>query len=132
MTEGHLKMIADVWTVPCGPHDFGVDTTGCACPQGDPRPVISGLLREIERLRRPQPPGAGVVDVARTLLGRRVVVTVNKERLEAGGGESSALPIEYVGVLHAVTEDGEVALVDDDGVRAYCWPLLEIRPAVTP
>jgi hypothetical protein len=41
----------DRWMRPCGPHDLGIDFTGCACPEGDPRPVVAALVAEVERLR---------------------------------------------------------------------------------
>ena len=116
LTDERLEEIAAKWAVPCGPHDLGVDTVGCACPDGDPRPVIAGLLAEIGRLRylltpRAQP-DAMPMAAARALMGREVVVTVQREKLESYGVAAGAdLPIEFRGVL------------------AYCWPLLEIRPA---
>lgn len=73
------------------------------------------------------PPGT-VTGAARRLLGQRVVVTVQREKLEQfAAGPVAEIPVEFTGVLHAVTEDGEVTLMQDDGTRAYCWPLLEIR-----
>lgn len=42
---------AAVWTAQCGPCDAGLPM-GCACPTGDPRPVISALLADVERLGR--------------------------------------------------------------------------------
>lgn len=40
------------WMQVCGPCDYGIHNyTGCACPEGDPRPVVVKLVAEIERLR---------------------------------------------------------------------------------
>jgi len=134
LTDEQVEEIAGKWAVPCGPCDLGVDTVGCACPEGDPRPVIAKLLAEIGRLRYLLTPrtkhDAMPMEAARALMGREVIVTVQREKLEQYGvGATAGLPIEYRGVLHALTEDGEVTLVGENGVRAYCWPLLEIRPA---
>lgn len=36
----------------CGPHDYGIDVGACGCPPGgDPRPIVSRMAQEIERLR---------------------------------------------------------------------------------
>lgn len=50
MSALDLDAISREWLNQCGPHDFGVTTAGCACPDGDPRPVISRLVTEVERL----------------------------------------------------------------------------------
>jgi hypothetical protein len=50
-TEDVLKA-AEPWMRQCGPHDVGVDSVGCACPpDDDPRPIVSRLAAEVERLR---------------------------------------------------------------------------------
>lgn len=48
-----LDAIAAEWLKQCGPHDYGVDTAGRNCLESgeDPRPVISRLVAEVERLR---------------------------------------------------------------------------------
>ena len=46
-----LDAITKEWLTQCGPHDYGVDSAGCNCPPGEPRPVISNLVAEVERLR---------------------------------------------------------------------------------
>lgn len=46
-----LDAIRAEWLRQCGPHDYGVDTAGCTCPAGDPRPVIMRLADEVERQR---------------------------------------------------------------------------------
>lgn len=52
MADLDLEAIAAQWLNVCGPHDYGIhDYSGCACPDGDPRPVISQLVAEVERLR---------------------------------------------------------------------------------
>jgi hypothetical protein len=51
-TEDVLKA-AQPWMQQCGPHDYGVDTAPCGCPpDGDPRPIVSRLAGEVERLSR--------------------------------------------------------------------------------
>jgi hypothetical protein len=43
---------AGPWMQQCGPHDVGLDTVGCACPPDeDPRPIVSLLAAEVEKLR---------------------------------------------------------------------------------
>lgn len=49
MTEDILER-AKLWARECGPCDFGVPMA-CQCPEGDPRHIISDLMREVERLR---------------------------------------------------------------------------------
>lgn len=34
----------------CGPHDFGLDWTGCQCYMGDPRPLLAAAVDEVDRL----------------------------------------------------------------------------------
>ena len=46
-----VEAIADEWLQPCGNCDAGFPTP-CTCATGDPRPVILGLVQEIERLRK--------------------------------------------------------------------------------
>jgi len=52
VTELDLSAVTGQWLNQCGPHDFGLSEYGCACPDGDPRPVIASLVAEVERLRR--------------------------------------------------------------------------------
>ena len=49
MSYSELKRRCERWMVPCGPHDYGIDWTGCACPQGDPRVVVSELWQAYEK-----------------------------------------------------------------------------------
>lgn len=42
----------------CGPCDFGLAEFGCACPEGDFRPIVADLVAEVERLRSLLPPAA--------------------------------------------------------------------------
>lgn len=53
MTEPlNLDEITAEWLNVCGPHDYGVTgSVGCFCPDGDPRPVISRLVAELEQAR---------------------------------------------------------------------------------
>jgi hypothetical protein len=46
-----LAAIVAEWQQQCGPHDYGITGGTCGCPPGDPRPVISRLIAEIQRLR---------------------------------------------------------------------------------
>ena len=72
-----LAAIEGEWLRQCGPHDFGLPY-GCACPDGDPRPVIARLVAELRsaagalaRIHKlvdaaegtEQAPGPGTVDV---------------------------------------------------------------------
>lgn len=58
----------------------------------------------------------GAFDRARTLLGERVVVSLDDQAV-------------VTGMLLTVSDGGEVVLVDDMGFHHYCWPLLDIRPS---
>jgi hypothetical protein len=52
MTPPDVLKAAEPWMQQCGPHDVGLDSVGCACPPDeDPRPIVSRLAAEIERLR---------------------------------------------------------------------------------
>lgn len=55
------------------------------------------------------------VDKARTLLGKRVKVTLGEEG-----------PMVVLGVLLGVGQDGAFE-IDDGGFVHYCWPMLEIE-----
>lgn len=55
MTEDILER-AKPWARECGSCDYGL-TTGCQCPDGDCRPIISDLMHEVERLRGATPAG---------------------------------------------------------------------------
>lgn len=61
---------AEPFVQPCGPHDYGVDTVGCACPTGDYRPVMVRLMEEVKRLR-------GLLDGAE----EELYVTTTSERV---------------------------------------------------
>ena len=45
-----LEAIIGEWLQQCGPCDAGL-SMGCSCSNKDPRPVISGLVDEVEQLR---------------------------------------------------------------------------------
>jgi uncharacterized Zn finger protein (UPF0148 family) len=47
----NLDAITAEWLQECGPHDYGVISTGCACPEGDYRPVMLRLVDEVRHLR---------------------------------------------------------------------------------
>lgn len=52
MTEpSDILKRAEPFMSQCGPCDFGLVEMGCACPDGDFRPIIADLCREVERLR---------------------------------------------------------------------------------
>lgn len=46
-----LKAIEAEWLNQCGPCDYGMVEYGCQCSNGDPRPVVASLVREVETLR---------------------------------------------------------------------------------
>lgn len=50
LTAEEIAEIGATWATPCGSCDYGLPYS-CTCPTGDPRPVVSKLLGEIERLR---------------------------------------------------------------------------------
>jgi hypothetical protein len=50
MTTPDVLEAAKQWMEPCGSCDIGM-RSGCTCPEGDPRVVISRLAQEIIRLR---------------------------------------------------------------------------------
>lgn len=49
------KAVRDEFLRPCGLHDYGVDSAGCACPGSDYRPVMLDLVEEVESLRSALP-----------------------------------------------------------------------------
>ncbi len=51
MSALDLDAITGQWLQQCGPHDLGLSEYGCACVDGDPRPVIANLVAEVKRLR---------------------------------------------------------------------------------
>jgi hypothetical protein len=57
----------------------------------------------------------GAFEDARALLGRDVTVSLDDREIVSGR-------------LVAVSDGGEVVLVDDMGFHHYCWPLLDIHP----
>jgi hypothetical protein len=50
MTTPDVLEAAKQWMEPCGSCDMGM-RSGCTCPEGDPRVVVSRLAQEIVRLR---------------------------------------------------------------------------------
>lgn len=56
-------------------------------------------------------------EIWQTWLGRRVVVTLQKEPDLR----------EVTGVLLRLSADGGVAVLEDSGRTAYCWPALDVR-----
>ena len=36
--------------------------------------------------------------------------------------------VSQVGVMVSLSDDGEAEVIDDDGVRRWCWPILAVRP----
>ena len=50
-----LRTRVEPWMKPCGSCDYGLVQSGCACPEGDPRVVMSLLWDAYINLRQ----GAG-------------------------------------------------------------------------
>lgn len=73
--------------------------------------------------------GDGLIEAARSLLGQMVLVTLERHTLEFGDAGGQPFNVETGGRLVALSEDGEVTLIDADGVPRYCWPMLDIRAA---
>lgn len=93
------------WMQPCGPHDYGMPEYGCACPDGDPRPIVVKLVAEVERLRAAigrvealgtnpagGPPPDGTIVLARYRGGHQSIdlerVYVRSDRTVAPGAET--------------------------------------------
>lgn len=59
-------------------------------------------------------------DVMRSYIGQRCKVILDRFDPQA----------VKVGLLESLADDGEAVMVDDDGVRYWCWPVLEIQSVV--
>lgn len=89
LSDAELAEVAATWTAQCGPCDYGLSYP-CACPTGDPRPVVSKLLGEIERLK-----------AAEALVAARVLRNVSEQIIHRVGElrenfRSGAVGIEYI------------------------------------
>ena len=85
-------------------------------PAGSVAATLHKVLARYDEMRTGRPCESMVA--ARALLGRDVIITIEREPLVLTRGR-----------LKSVSEAGEAGLLDDDGFMRWCWPMLDIREA---